>query len=146
MLYPSLTPKPFTTVKNTSSLCFELIVTSVYQTIITQFRTLWFKVAQFKTLERSLSKDPELSERHAHTTREDTMKGYVVTVEQLAPRKRSDRERYLLHHPVVNPNKPAKMRRVLNRASKFHATILKKSLLVSPDLLQIKNIRTFATP
>ena len=53
------------------------------------------------------------------------------------PRKRSDREWYLPHHPIVNPNKPGKVRRVLNGASKFHGTSLKKSLLVSPDdLLQ----------
>ena len=29
------------------------------------------------------------------------------------PRKRSDRELYLPHHPVVNPNKPGDVRRVL---------------------------------
>ena len=52
------------------------------------------------------------------------------------PRKRSDREWYLPHHPVVNPNKSGKMRRVLNGASKFHGTSLNKSLLVGPDLLQ----------
>ena len=46
------------------------------------------------------------------------------------------REWYLPHHPVVNPNKPGKVRRVLNRASKFHGTSLNKSLLVGPDLLQ----------
>ena len=39
-------------------------------------------------------------------------------------------------HPVVNPNKPGKVRRVLNGASKFHGTSLNKSLLVGPDLLQ----------
>ena len=37
---------------------------------------------------------------------------------------------------VVNPNKPGKVRRVLNGASKFHGTSLNKSLLVGPDLLQ----------
>ena len=57
-------------------------------------------LAQFKTLERSLSKDPEL------------------------------------HHPVENQNKSGKVCRVLNEASKFHGTSLKKSLLVGPDLLQ----------
>ena len=48
-------------------------------------------LAQFKTLERSLSKDPELRERYADTIREDIRKGYVVTVEPHDPRKRSDR-------------------------------------------------------
>ena len=49
---------------------------------------------------------------------------------------RSIREWYLPHHPVVNPNKPGKVRRVLNGASKFHGTSLNKSLLVGPGLLQ----------
>ena len=93
-------------------------------------------LAQFKTLERRLSKDPELRERYAETIREDIRKGYVVTVEPHDPRKRSDREWYLPHHPVVNPNKPRKVRRVLNGASTFHGTSLNKSLLVGPDLLQ----------
>ena len=93
-------------------------------------------LAQFKTLERRLSKDAELRERYAETIREDIRKGYVVTVEPHDPRKRSDREWYLPHHPVVIPNKPGKVRRVLNGASKFHGTSLNKSLLVGPDLLQ----------
>ena len=45
-------------------------------------------------------------------------------------------EWYLPHHPVVNPNKPGKVRRVLNGAAKFHGASLNKSLLTGPDLLQ----------
>ena len=93
-------------------------------------------LAHFKTLEKRLSKDPELRERYADTIREYIRKGYVVTVEPHDPRKRSDGEWYLPHHPVVNPNKPGKVRRVLNGASKFHGLSLNKSLLVGPDLLQ----------
>ena len=72
-------------------------------------------LAQFKTLKRRLSKDPELRERYAETIREDIRKIYPHD-------PRSDREWYLPHHPVVNPNKPGKVRRVLNGASKFHGT------------------------
>ena len=93
-------------------------------------------LARFKTLVRRLSKDPELRERDADTIREDITKGCVVTVEPHDPRKRSDRRWYLPHLPVVNPNKPVKVRRVLSGASKFHGTSLNKSLLVGPDLLQ----------
>ena len=49
---------------------------------------------------------------------------------------RSEREWYLPHHPVVNPKKPGKVRRVLNGAAKFHGATLNKSLLTRPDLLQ----------
>ena len=55
---------------------------------------------------------------------------------QQDPRKRSDRELYLPHHPVVNPNKPVNVRRVPYGTSKIHGTILNKSLLVGPSLLQ----------
>ena len=37
---------------------------------------------------------------------------------------------------MLNPNKPRKVRRVLNGASKCHGASLNKSLLVGPDLLQ----------
>ena len=84
-------------------------------------------LAQFKALERRISKDPELRERYAGTIREDIRKRYVVTVEQHDPRKRSDREWYLPHHPVVNPNEPGKVRRVLNGAYKFQGLSLNKS-------------------
>ena len=92
-------------------------------------------LAQFKTLERRLSKDPEPREKYADTIREDIRKCYVVSVEPYDPHKRSDREWYLPHHPVVNPNKPGKVRRVLNGVSKFYGPFLNKSLLVGPDLL-----------
>ena len=49
---------------------------------------------------------------------------------------RSAREWYLPHPPVINPNKPGKIRRVLNGAAKFHGSSLNKALLVGPDLLQ----------
>ena len=48
----------------------------------------------------------------------------------------SDKERYLQFHPVINPNKPGNVRRVLKGAAKFHGTSLNKSLLTGPDLLQ----------
>ena len=49
---------------------------------------------------------------------------------------RSAREWYLPHHPVINPNKSGKVRRVPNGAAKFHGSSLNKTLLVGPDLLQ----------
>ena len=81
MLYPSSMLKPFTMAKDTLCLCFGLIVMLVYQ-------TYYSSLAQFKTLERRLSKDPELRERYADTTREDIRKGYIVIVEPHDPRKR----------------------------------------------------------
>ena len=50
--------------------------------------------------------------------------------------QRLDEERYLQHHPVTNPYKPVKVRRVLISAAKFHGTSLNKSLLTGLNLLQ----------
>ena len=128
ILYPSLILKPFTGAKDALFLCFDSNVNLPNH--------YYSSLVQFEKLERRLSKDPELRESYAYTNREDNRKGYVVTVESHDPRTRSDREWYLPHHPVVKPNKPVKVRRVLNGAFKFHCTSFKKSLMMGPDLHQ----------
>ena len=88
-------------------------------------------------MERRLAKDQTLREKYSNTIIEDLDKGYVVRVKDAhMVESRSEREWYLPHHPVVNPNKPGKVRRVLNGAAKFHGASLNKSLLTGPDLLQ----------
>ena len=46
------------------------------------------------------------------------------------------REWYLPHHPVVHPQKPGEVRRVLNGAAKFQVQFLNSALLTGPDSLQ----------
>ena len=46
-----------------------------------------------------------------------------------------DRIWYLPHHPVEKINKPGKVRRVANAASKFRGQSLNSNLLTGPDLL-----------
>ena len=41
---------------------------------------------------------------------------------------------YLPHHPVTNPKKPGKVRKVANAASKFRDESLNSNLLTGPDL------------
>ena len=65
------------------------------------------------------------------------IQSYIATVDKADFFKVSNaREWYLRHHPVVNPHKPGKIRRVLNGAAKFQGHSLKNSLLTGPDLLQ----------
>ena len=92
---------------------------------------------QLKALEKRLSRDTTLKENYAKTNSEDVVKGYVIPIPDAhRVEQRSDKEWYLPHHPVINPNKPGKVRRVLNGAAKLHGTSLNKSLLTGPDLLQ----------
>ncbi|XP_075250920.1 uncharacterized protein LOC142343117 [Convolutriloba macropyga] len=94
-------------------------------------------LVQLKSLEKRLFRDQDLRVKYEKSIKDDVDKGYVVQVlNPKDPSERSRREWYLPHHPVVNPNKPNKMRRVLNGAAKFHGTSLNKSLLTGPDLLQ----------
>ena len=75
-------------------------------------------LVQLKSLEKRLTKDQTLREEYSTTIKEDLDKGYVVRVKDAhMVESRSRREWYLPHHPVVNPNKPGKVRRVLNRAA-----------------------------
>ena len=94
-------------------------------------------LVQLKSLEKRLAKDEELREKYTSTIKEDLNKGYVIEVPDAHKvESRSDKEWYLPHHPVLNPNKPGKVRRVLNGAAKFLGASLNKSLLTGPDLLQ----------
>ncbi|XP_075258365.1 uncharacterized protein LOC142350403 [Convolutriloba macropyga] len=93
-------------------------------------------MVQFKSLEKRLSKDPFLYKRYAETIQDDLDKSYVIKVESRDDKHCAGREWYLPHHPVVKPNKPEKVRRVLNGASKFQGISLNSVLLTGPELLQ----------
>ena len=69
-------------------------------------------VVQLKSLEKRLSGDRTLKDRYAKNIREDLEKGYLLKVaDAYMVEQRSDKEWYLTHHPVINPNKPGKLRR-----------------------------------
>ena len=93
-------------------------------------------LVQLKSLEKRLAKDESLKERYDATIMEDLDKGYEIKTPSSGSDCRSLREWYLPHHPVLSPNKPGKVRRVLNGAAKFHGKSLNSCLLTGPDLLQ----------
>ena len=89
--------------------------------------------AQLDSLQRRLNKDIELKQLYEKTLETDLEKGFVksVTFSNPAPEKIW----YLPLHPVTNPNKPGKVRRVANAASLFKKQSLNKNLLSGPDVL-----------
>ena len=94
-------------------------------------------LVQLKSLEKRLSRDKTIKKNYAKTISEVLEKGYIIPISDAhIVEQRLDKEWYLQHHPVINPNKPGKVRRVLNGAGKFHGTSLNKSLPTGPDLLQ----------
>ena len=67
----------------------------------------------------------------------DVEKGFVrILKQEEIEATKLERQRYVPHHPVENPNKPGKVRRVCNAAFKFRGVSLTDNLLTEPDLLQ----------
>ena len=93
--------------------------------------------SQFCSLERRLQKDESLKQRYKETINVDLQNGYVrkLDANELEETK-DERQWYVPHHPVVNPHKPEKVRRVCNAASKYKGESLNDKLLTGPDLLQ----------
>ena len=104
----------------------------------TQLSNNYFSaLVQLKSLEKRLAKNEDLRDKYTSTIKEDLNKGYVIEVPDAhKAENQSDKEWYLPHHPVLNPNKPGKVGRMLNGAANFHGVSLNKSLLTGPDLLQ----------
>jgi hypothetical protein len=82
-------------------------------------------------LKRKLSRDPELHKMYTATMSDYIDKGYAKPVNITDT---NDRVWYLPHHPVVNENKPGKVRVVFDCAAKYKGTSLNKELLQGPDL------------
>ena len=88
---------------------------------------------QLNSLNKRLNNDPKLSDMYQQTLVTDLEKNYVKPVEMTDPPP--EKIWYLPHHPVQSANKPNKVRRVANAASKFKGESLNSNLLTGPDLL-----------
>ena len=98
-------------------------------------------MGQLKSLERRLQKDETLRKRYQKTIDTDVNAGYVRKVDQAELNETKDKmnetwTEYLPHHPVINPHKPEKVRRVCNAAAKYQGVAVNDKLLPGPDLLQ----------
>ena len=82
-------------------------------------------LSQMKSLEYRLGKKPELKILYHDCINVDVEKGFVriLKQEELEATK-LERQWYVPQHPVGNSNKPGKVRRVCNAASKFRGISL----------------------
>ena len=83
-----------------------------------------------KTKER-LEKDEKLFELYSKTIPDDIERGFIRKIEHIDIPETG----WLIpEHPVTNPNKPGKVRRVSNAAAKYRGVCLNDMLLTGPDL------------
>ena len=93
-------------------------------------------MGQLKSLERRLQKNDTLRKRYQETIHTDVKAGYVCKVPQVELFDTRDKlQWYLPHHPVINPHKPKKVRRVCNAAVIYQGVALNDNFLSGPDLL-----------
>ena len=89
--------------------------------------------AQLLSLQKRLRKDPETMQLYEKSLTTDLENNYVKPVTFQYPQL--ELLWYLPHHPVTNPNKPGKVRRVANAASTYKGVSLNSCLETGPDLL-----------
>ena len=92
-------------------------------------------LGQIYSLERRFQRDPNLKRLYQESIDTDVEKGFVKILDESEVKGAPGKEWYLPHHPVLNPNKPGKVRRVCNAASKYKEVCLNDKLLAGPDLL-----------
>ena len=92
-------------------------------------------LGQFHSLERRFQRDPNLKSLYQQSIDTDVEKRFVKILEASDVKGTFGKEWYLPHHPVLKPNKPGKVRRVCNAASKYKEVCLKDNLLAGSDLL-----------
>ena len=92
-------------------------------------------LGQLYSLERRFQRDPNLRSLYQQSKDTNVKKGFVKILDESKMRGTFGKEWYLPHHPVLNPNKPGKVRRDCNAASKYKEVCLNDKLLAGPDLL-----------
>ena len=92
-------------------------------------------LGQLHSLERRFQRDPTLKELYQKPIDTDVEKGFVKILGKSEVKGTFGKLWYLPHHPVLNPNKPGKVRRVCNAAEKYKDVCLNDKRLAGPGLL-----------
>ena len=82
---------------------------------------------QLKSLKRHLQKDDTLQKRYQEAIDTDVKAGYVCKVGQIELNDTTYKHQwYMQHHPVINSDKPEKVRRVCNASAKYQGVAQQK--------------------
>ena len=76
-----------------------------------------------------------MKERYHQSIEGDIKKNYVRKLTREEAALPSPVKWYLPHHPVINPRKPERLRRVYDASAVFHGWSLNKAFYKGPDLL-----------
>ena len=74
---------------------------------------------QLYSLERRYQRDPNLKELYQQSIDTVVEKGFVKIFGKSEVKNTFGKQWYLPHHPILNPNKPGKVCRFLQRCSKI---------------------------
>ena len=91
-------------------------------------------LGQLHSLVQRFQGDPSLKSLYQQAIDTDVEKGFVKILNESEVRGTFGKVWYLSHHPVLSPNKPGKVGRVCNAASKYKEVCLKGKLIAGPDL------------
>ena len=69
------------------------------------------------SMEQRFQRDPNLKSLYQQSIETDIEKGFIKIWAESEVNSTIGKEYYLPHHPVINPNKPGKVRRVFNAVS-----------------------------
>jgi len=89
---------------------------------------------RLKLLRRRLLKNPDLRSKYSAFTDSLFENRHAQMVPQTPPEHTTSVTWYLPHHPVLNPNKPDKVRIVFDCAARYNGVSLNSQLLQGPDL------------
>ena len=92
-------------------------------------------LGQLYSPERRFQRDTNLKELYQPSIDTDVEKGFVKILGKSEVKGTFGKEWYLPHHPLLNPNKQGKVRRVCNARAKYKNICSNDKLLAGPDLL-----------
>ena len=92
-------------------------------------------VKRLESTERKLNRDKDLAKKYCAIIEDYVDKGYGRKLTAEEADVPTPKQWFLPHHPVRNPNKPGKVRIVMDAAAKHDGVSLNDKLRIGPDLL-----------